>query len=125
MMKAWHPFKREENGDGGSGVASFLHFAAIAAAVAIAIIAMGEASRSRDTSRAVGPATETRDPLAAELSRCRAVLSADDTCRHIWAENRRRFFTPRAPVARTTDTPTKAQDRIPTSVTPHSSDEPR
>jgi conjugative transfer region protein TrbK len=36
--------------------------------------------------------------MAADLARCRDVtaeqLAADDTCRRVWAENRRRFFAP-------------------------------
>jgi conjugative transfer region protein TrbK len=129
MTKTWLPFKRDENGNGSDGVGSLLRFTAIAVVVAIAIIAIGEASRSRDASRAVAPATATHDPLAAELARCRGVtpeqLAIDDSCRRVWAENRRRFFAPTAPAARATDTPSKTQDRISTSVTPLSSDELR
>ncbi|MGE0630445.1 MAG: putative entry exclusion protein TrbK-alt [Hyphomicrobiaceae bacterium] len=127
MIKAWLPFKHEEKSDDGSGVGSFLRFVAIAVAVAIAVIAIGEASRSRDVSRSVVPATIQNDPLAAELTRCRKVtpeeLATNDTCRGIWAENRRRFFAPTAPVAQPTGTPPKAQDRVPTSVTPVLSEE--
>jgi conjugative transfer region protein TrbK len=129
MIKAWLPFKREEQSDAVGGVGSFLRFATIAVFVAIAIIAIGEASRSRDASRAVAPATATHNPLTTKLARCRGVtpeqLATDDSCRRVWAENRRRFFQPTAPAARTTATPPKAQDRIPTSVPPLSSDEAR
>lgn len=129
MIKAWLQFKHEEQSDRANAVRSLLRFAAIAGAVAIAIIAVGEASRTRDASRAVGPAAATGDPLVAELARCREVtpeqLAADDTCHRVWAENRRRFFAPTAPAARTTDTPTKTQDRIPTSATPIPFDEAR
>jgi conjugative transfer region protein TrbK len=127
MIKAWLPFKREEKSNGGDGVGSLLRFAAIAVVVAIVIIAIGEASRSRDASRAVAPAAATHHPLAAELARCREVtpeqLAIDDSCRRVWAENRRRFFAPTAPATRATDTPSKIQDRISTSATPLSSDE--
>lgn len=129
MIKTWLPFKNEGKGDGEDGVGSLLRFAAVAVVVAVAVIAIGEASRSRNAGRAVAPATATHDPLAAELARCRGVtpeqLAIDDSCRRVWAENRRRFFQPTAPVARTTDTPPKAQDRITTPATPLLSDEAR
>ncbi len=129
MIKARLPFKHEGKRDDGRSVGSLLRFAAIAVIVAIAVIAIGEASRSRDVSRSVAPATAQSDPLAAELVRCRKVtpehLAIDDICRRIWAENRRRFFAPTAPVAQPAGTPPKAQDRISTSVTPGTSEEGR
>lgn len=97
-MKAW----LRDNGEGGNGgdaaVRSFLRFTAITVAVAAIIIAIGEASRTDDASHdVVTPATKS-DPMAAGLARCRDVtaeqLAADDTCRRVWAENRRRFFAP-------------------------------
>jgi conjugative transfer region protein TrbK len=115
MIKTWLPFKRMGETD-GAGIGSLLRFTAIAVAVAIVIIAIGEASRSRDASRTVAPATPTHDPLAAALARCRAVtleqLAIDESCRRVWAENRRRFFAPTGPVVWTTDTPRKTQDQI-------------
>jgi conjugative transfer region protein TrbK len=108
-----------------------LRFAIIACAAAIAIIAVGEALRSDVTDRAKVPVTNTNDPLAADLARCRDVtaeqLAADDTCRRVWAENRRRFFAPTAPATRPGDTTPKTQDRAPTStsVSPDLSDEAR
>jgi conjugative transfer region protein TrbK len=129
MIKAWLHFEREGASDRANAVRSLLRFAAIAVAVAIAIIAIGEPSRTREADRSVAPAAEANDRLAAELARCREVtpeqLAADDTCRRVWAENRRRFFAPTSHVARTTDTPQKTQDRIPTSATPIPSDEAR
>ncbi len=108
---------------------AILRFAVIACAAAIAIIAVGEALRTDVTDRATAPLTKTSDPLAADLARCRDVtaekLAADDTCRRVWAENRRRFFAPNAPAARPADTTPKTQDRVPTSVTPGLSDEAR
>jgi conjugative transfer region protein TrbK len=97
-MKAWP----RDNGEGGNGrdaaVRSFLRFTAIAVVVATTIIAIGEASRTDDASRDVAPAAIKSDPLAVDLARCRDVtaeqLAADDTCRRVWAENRRRFFAP-------------------------------
>jgi conjugative transfer region protein TrbK len=129
MIKAWLLFKREGESDRANAVRSLLRFAAIAVVVAIIIIAIGEASRTREANRSVAPAVAPNDPLIAELARCREVtpeqLAADDSCRRVWAENRRRFFAPTAPVARITDTPPKTQDRLPTSGTPIPSDEAR
>jgi conjugative transfer region protein TrbK len=106
-----------------------LRFTIIACAAAIAIIAVGEALRTDITDRATAPLTKTSDPLAADLARCRDItaeqLAADDTCRHIWAENRRRFFAPSASAAHPADTTPKTHDRAPTSVTPGLSDEAR
>jgi conjugative transfer region protein TrbK len=77
---------------------SLARFAAIAFVVVIIIIAIGEASRMHEpgtTSARVSPAS---DPPAADLARCRDVtaeqIASDDTCRHVWAENRRRFLAP-------------------------------
>jgi conjugative transfer region protein TrbK len=97
-MKAW----LRDNGKGGNGrdaaVRSFLRFTAIAVVVAATIIAIGEASRTDDASRDVAPPAAKSDPMATDLARCRDItaeqLSVDDTCRRVWAENRRRFFAP-------------------------------
>lgn len=97
-MKAWLHDKDEGRDRREAAVRSFLRFTAIAAVVAATIIAIGEASRTDDASREVAPAATKSDPLAADLARCREVtaqqLAADDTCRRVWAENRRRFFAP-------------------------------
>ena len=98
MNKVW----LRDNGKGGNGrdaaVRSFLRFTAIAVVVAAIVIAIGEASRTDDASHDVVPLTTKSDPMAADLARCRDVtaeqLAADDTCRRVWAENRRRFFAP-------------------------------
>jgi conjugative transfer region protein TrbK len=129
MIKAWLQLERETGNDRANAVRSLLRFAAIAVVVAIAIIAIGEVSRTREAGRTVAPVATASDRLVAELARCREVtpeqLAADGTCRRVWAENRRRFFAPTAPVSRTTDTPGKTQDRVPTSATPIPSDEAR
>jgi conjugative transfer region protein TrbK len=105
-----------------------LRFAIITCIAALAIITIGEALRTDDRDRFTPPAAKTGDPLAADLARCRDItaerLAADDTCRRIWAENRRRFFAPTAPAVRS-DTPPKTQDRTRTSITPNLSDEAR
>jgi conjugative transfer region protein TrbK len=98
MIKAW----LRDNGEGENGrdaaIRSFLRFIAITVAMAAIIIAIGEASRIDDASHDVVPPATKSDPMAADLARCRDVtaeqLAADDTCRRVWAENRRRFFAP-------------------------------
>lgn len=101
-MKAW----LRDTGEGRDGhqaaIRSFLRFAAIAAVIVAVIIAIGEASRTDDASRDVAPAARgASDPLTADLARCRDItaeqLAANDTCRRVWAENRRRFFAPNKP----------------------------
>jgi conjugative transfer region protein TrbK len=128
-MKAWLPLQRDGRGDRAVTVVSLVRFAVIACGAAIVIIAIGEASRTPDASPTVAPATEHVDPLAAELTRCRTVtaeqLAADDSCRRVWAESRRRFFAPAASVAPASDTPRKTQDRITSSAGPAAPDEAR
>ncbi len=78
-----------------------MRFATVVFVVAIVIIAIGETSRTDDVSPDVVPATMKNNPFAADLARCRDVtgeqITANDTCRRVWAENRRRFFTPHKP----------------------------
>jgi conjugative transfer region protein TrbK len=98
MIKAWLRDNREGRNGRDAAVRSFLRFTAIAVVAAAIVIAIGEASRTDDASRTAAPSATTSDPLAADLARCRDVtaelLAADDTCRRVWAENRRRFFAP-------------------------------
>jgi conjugative transfer region protein TrbK len=122
-MNGWWRLKNEKPGAHQASITSFVRFAAIAIVVVIVIVAVDEASRTDDASQPVAPATTKRDPLAVELLRCRTItaeqLAADDSCRRAWAENRRRFFAPHAPVTRTPETspkaPDKTQDRIPST----------
>lgn len=98
MMKAW-PCDNGEGRDGHeAAVRSFLRFTVIAVVVAAVIVAIGEASRPDDASRDVAPAATKSDALATDLARCRDItaeqLAADDSCRRVWAENRRRFLAP-------------------------------
>ena len=97
-MKAWWLFKNESRDQHQEAVKSLVRFAVIAFVVAVVIVAIGEASRTDDASRMVAPAPTTSDPIAADLARCRDVtaeqMASDDTCRRVWAENRRRFFAP-------------------------------
>lgn len=100
-MRAWLPFKPEGREDRRTALASLARFAAVAIILLIAIVAIGEASRTDDADRTATPSATTTDPLATDLARCRNVtseqLSAVNTCRRVWAENRRRFFTPNKP----------------------------
>ncbi len=98
MMKAWLRDNSEGENGRDAAVRSFLRFAAIAVVVTTLVIAIGEASRTDNASSDVAPAATKGTPLAADLARCRDItaeqLAADDTCRRVWAENRRRFFAP-------------------------------
>lgn len=122
-MNSWWRLRNERRDVHQTSITSFVRFAAIAIVVVIVIIAVGEASRTDDANRPVAPATTERDPLANELLRCSTItadeLAADDSCRRAWAENRRRFFAPHAPVTATPETfpkaPDKTQDRIPSA----------
>lgn len=82
-------------------VETAMRFAVIACVAAIAIIAVGAALRTDVADGPVVPAITTNAPLAADLARCRDItaeeLAADDNCRRVWAENRRRFFAPTKP----------------------------
>ena len=98
-MKVWTRSQNASRSERQQAMGSFLRFTAIAVVVAAIIIAVGEASRTDDdANRDVAHAAMKIDPLAADLARCRDVtaeqLTADDSCRRVWAENRRRFFAP-------------------------------
>jgi conjugative transfer region protein TrbK len=101
MMKAWLRLQNGSRNERQKAMSSFLRFAVIACIVATAIIAVGEALRTDVPDRAIAPVLTVNDPLAADLARCRDVtaeqLAADDRCRRVWAENRRRFFAPAKP----------------------------
>ena len=78
----------------------------VTVAVVPAFVAACAIQLRGDDNSALGasPVTQLRDPVAAELERCRTVSSeqvADiQECRRVWAENRRRFLGQRkAPAA--------------------------
>jgi len=127
MMPFW--INRDTRHEHGGTMRAVLRFAIIIFITALAIIGIGEALRPDVPDRFTTPAAKTADPFAADLARCRDItaeqLAADDACRRVWAESRRRFFTPTAPASRTTGTPPKTQDRIPTSIIPDLSNEAR
>jgi conjugative transfer region protein TrbK len=97
-MKAWPWLQNGSRSEHQQAMSSFLRFAIIACLAAIGIIAVGEALRTEVVDRATAPVPAVNDPLAADLARCRDItaqqLAADDTCRRVWAENRRRFLAP-------------------------------
>ena len=127
MMQLW--FNRNTRHEHGGTMWAVLRFAIITCIAALAIIAIGEVLRTDVPDRFTTPAAKTADPLAVDLARCRditaAQLAADDTCRRVWAENRRRFFAPTASAARTSDTLPEAHNGIPTFSTPNLSEEAR
>lgn len=97
-MKARLQYRSASADERQMAVRSFVRFAAITIVVAMMIIAIGEASRTDHASPTAAPSPITNDPLAVDLARCRGVtaeqMATDDTCRRVWAENRRRFFAP-------------------------------
>ena len=93
---------RPEADPDGRGVRSCA--VAALAFVAAALVAVGEAQprRAEIDADAVPAWRLQTDPLAADLSplprhHCRSSSRSNDTCRRVWAENRRRFFAPHKP----------------------------
>lgn len=77
------------------------HFARIVAVGFIVLIAAWAVidSRRGDDPGIIAPlGREEADALALELARCRTITSEQSTslesCRRVWAENRRQFFRP-------------------------------
>jgi conjugative transfer region protein TrbK len=102
--------------------------------LAVAMIQSRNANEVRD---AVPTTATAADPLSGDLIPCRAVtpeqLAIDDTCRRVWAENRRRFFAPSSSRPGTTahdpavapPTSGKTQDRLPAAGVQSDRDEVR
>ncbi len=97
----------------------------LAIAMAMAVI-QSRRGEEAATLRPVEPGAA--DALVSELARCRTITPDDpgllESCRHIWAENRQRFFlstkSPQLPVLSVPDVPAvpmKKQDRVPPSGT--------
>jgi conjugative transfer region protein TrbK len=123
-MTARLQFPRESARARGDAAGLLLRAAALALVTAAIALAVNQ-SRHDDENADVPPAAVFGDPLATELARCRTITpeqnAADDTCRHAWAESRRRFFAPSSsrsaagtngPVAAG---PVKSQDRLPSA----------
>ena len=112
-----------------------LRVGALAFVVAVLAVAMVQSRNANDVRDAVPTTATAADPLSADLMRCRTVtpeqLAVDDTCRRVWAENRRRFFTPSSSRLGTTAhdpaaaTSGKAQDRLPAAGVQSDRDEVR
>lgn len=126
-MKAWLRVQRLAPQEHSDGVAVFVRVGTLAFVAAALVVAVTQARRAEID--AVPPMAIAADPLSADLIRCRAItpeqLAIDDTCRRVWAENRRRFFAPSSsrsvttthdPVAAAPATPGKRQDRVPSGV---------
>ena len=75
------------------------------AAVALSVLVVAACAIQLRNDEGAGPirspVTEETDPFAAKLEHCRTVTSEQpvelENCRHVWAENRRRFFTSTKP----------------------------
>ena len=124
-MRQRFRFQRERaqaRGDAAGMLLRAAMLAFVAAAIALAV----HQSRRDGVERVGSPsASAVVDPLASELARCRTITpeqnASDDTCRRVWAENRRRFFSPSSPRPNATPNdpapavPGKDQDRLPSA----------
>jgi len=92
----------------------FLRMAAASFVVLIFLLAIIQSRRGNDAGIMAPLGHGKTDALVPELARCRAVTldqtSSLETCRRLWAENRRQFFTP-------TKASSSAAEPLPTSAT--------
>jgi len=82
----------------------FLRIAAVGFIVVIVVLAIVQSRRDNDVGIIPLLGYQEADALVPELARCRAVTldqaASLETCRRLWAENRRQFFAPtKAPLA--------------------------
>ena len=88
--------------------------AAASFVVLIFLLAIIQSRRGNDAGIMAPLGHGKTDALVPELARCRAVTldqtSSLETCRRLWAENRRQFFTP-------TKASSSAAEPLPTSAT--------
>lgn len=86
------------------GPIAVIRIAAIITMLALLAVAAIQSGPVEEAAQGAVTSSKTVDPLAADLARCRTVsaeqLASDDTCRRVWAENRRRFYTPAESEAR-------------------------
>ena len=100
---------------GFSGFKRLLFAATVAVVPTMVVAACAIQLRGNDDPAPAGSSvTQAHDPVAAELERCRTVISEQAAdiweCRRVWAENRRRFLGHRkAPAAPSVD----AQPNVP------------
>ena len=114
----------------------FLRIAAAGFIVPIVVLAIIQ-SRHGSKAGIVAPlGHEEADALVSELARCRVVAldqpASLDSCRRLWAENRRQFFAPTQtppagdqPVANSATVSGKNQDRLPPGAAEHQPSEIR
>jgi len=92
----------------------FLRIAAVGFVILIVVLAVVQSRRSNDVGINAPFGHGKADALVPELARCRAVTldqtASLETCRRLWAENRRQFFTP-------TKAPLSAVESLPNSAT--------
>jgi conjugative transfer region protein TrbK len=129
-MLTWFKSRRAENqaqSEQPSGSGTLAPLIVLALILLAGIAALIQFQHHLSTA-AVEPGPMTTDPLASEIARCRTItpeqLAADDICRRVWAEGRRRFFAPSAsrrspgttePATTEPSVSPKIQDRIPSS----------
>ena len=95
--------------------------AALASAVSVVAVAAIQSRHGADAAIIPAPMErETADALATELTRCRTItpdyIAALDSCRRIWAENRKNFFLSTkspSPLSEKSAGSEKKGDRIP------------
>ena len=114
----------------------FLLIAAVGFIVPIVVLAIIQ-SRNGSEAGIVAPLEhEQAEALVSELVRCRTITldqpASLETCRRLWAENRRQFFAPTQtppagdqPVANSATVSGKNQDRLPPVATGHQPSEAR
>ena len=101
----------------------YLRMAAASFVVLIFLLAIIQSRRGNDAGIMAPLGHREADALPVEIARCRAVRLEQtvslETCRRLWADNRRQFFAPtKAPLSTVESLPTSAtalgkiQDRL-------------
>jgi conjugative transfer region protein TrbK len=114
----------------------FLWLAAVGFIVPAVVLAIIQSRHRSEAGIPAPPRHEAADALVSELVRCRTITldqpASLETCRRLWAENRRQFFVPtKAPPAAAQPIPNSAtaseknQDRLPPVATAHQPGEVR
>ena len=90
-----------------------LRIAAVGVVILIVVLAIVQGRRDRGASIIAPLGHGKTDALVPELTRCRAVTldqtSSLETCRRLWADNRRQFFAPtKAPLSTVESLPNSA-----------------
>ena len=114
----------------------FLRIAAIGFIVPIVVLAIIQSGSVNEAGIVAPLRHKEADALVLELVRCRTITldqpASLETCRRLWAENRRQFFTsskappPAAqPIPNSATASGKNQDRLPPVATAHQPSEVR